>query len=634
MCGIAGLLLTHGVDAASTRANVRRMTEQIRHRGPDGAGVHFDDGACLGHRRLSILDTERGGQPFVVDGGAVALAYNGEIYNFRALRDELVGRGHSFTTDCDTEVLTRAWQTWGADALRRLDGMFAFAVWEPRRQRLTLVRDRLGIKPLYWAHVGGAIAFGSELDAVMASGLVPGDIDEQAIDEFFAYGYIGAPRSIFRAVRKLGPGTLVSVERGPTGGLSITEQVWWRLPDPSTTASESFVDAKARLRDVLGAAVRSHLVSDVPLGAFLSGGIDSTAVVALAREAVGPSLETFSIGFDDPAYDETAHARAVASHLGTVHHELRIGPEAVADLPALVHAMDEPFGDPSLLPTWHVAKLARTRITVALSGDGGDELFAGYTRYAHLDRELRRLGVVPQVVRRAVSVAARLFEPEGRRRNLLERVSLPPEAHYARFRSIFSEEMRGSLFAESLLGRVDMAKTRRVFAGLTPGMRSGPAIARLQAADLTTYLHDDVLTKVDRMSMLHSLEVRVPLLDHHVVEFAAGLPPEYKQGGGMTKRILRELVHDFVPASIMNRPKQGFSLPVGSWLRRDLRALMDDAVGSRTYRDSGWFRPGYVERLWATHRSGRQDLSWPLWQVLVFHLWNERTRPGLVAWSR
>jgi len=630
MCGIAGIL--EGDDPLRLApAVLDRMVDVLAHRGPDDRGTLVDGPAHLGHRRLSIIDLGGGHQPMALPDGGPVVVYNGEIYNFLELRRELEGLGHAFATRCDTEVLLHAWAQWGLDAPKRLRGMFAFAMWEPRIGRLVLVRDRLGIKPLHWAHARGAVAFGSELKAVMASGLVPDELDRQAVDDFFAHGYIRGPRTIFAGARKLAPGHMLIVQRDAASGrLRIEDRAWWRMPEWDPHVRISYDEAKEELARLLDEAVRVRLVADVPLGAFLSGGIDSSTVVSIMARQVDRPVETFSIGFDDAEYDETVHARAVARHFRTNHREQIVRADSVALLPALMAAHDEPFGDPSAIPTWYVAKMAREHVTVALSGDGGDELFAGYTRYAYLGRELARRRWMPASARRLVALGGRMLAPESRRRSLAERLAMAPEQHYARFRANFPEPMRRALFSPELAESIDMSETARVFAGVPASLRAADPVTRIQAADLCWYLPDDILTKVDRMSMAHSLEARVPLLDHHVVEFVTRLPLAFKLRPDRTKAILRELVAPALPPSVLARGKRGFSLPLPRWLAGDLRPLVEDTLESDTYARSGWFEPAYVRRLWHLHRSGARDLSWALWQLLVFRVWNEQTRPGLV----
>jgi asparagine synthase (glutamine-hydrolysing) len=629
VCGIAGILEGHEALRLSPDV-LDRMCDSLAHRGPDDRGTLVSGPAHLGHRRLSIIDIDGGHQPMALREGGPVVIYNGEIYNFHELRRELEGLGHVFATRCDTEVLLHAWAQWGLDAPAKLRGMFAFAMWEPEIGRLVLVRDRLGIKPVHWARARGAVVFGSELKAVVKSGLVADELDPQAIDDFFANGYIRTPMTIFAGAHKLAPGHMLVVQRDAASGrLRIDERSWWQLPRWDARARIGYAEAKEELAKLLDDAVRVRLVADVPLGAFLSGGLDSSTVVSIMARHVDRPIETFSIGFDDAEYDETVHARAIAKHFRTNHREEIVRADSVALLPALMAAHDEPFGDPSAIPTWYVSQMARRHVTVALSGDGGDELFAGYTRYAHLGRELERRKWLPTAARRLLALGGRVMAPESRRRGLVERLAMDPEQHYARFRANFPEPMRRALFTPEFADRTDMAATARVFAGVPASFETADPVTRLQAADLHWYLPDDILTKVDRMSMAHSLEARVPLLDHHVVEFVTGLPVSFKLEPHATKAILREIVTPALPPAILQRGKRGFSVPLSRWLAGPLRPLMEDTVHSGTFARSGRFEPAYVQRLWDLHRSGARDMSWALWQLLVFREWNEGTRPAL-----
>lgn len=627
MCGITGVLLDPS-DPSPRSAALDRMIASITHRGPDAAGRWTAEGIALGHRRLSIIDLEGGAQPMQLPGDGPVIVYNGEVYNYASERETLVSAGHRFETDSDTEVVLRLFAEHGTDFTHRLRGMFALAIWDPAHQRLVLVRDRLGIKPLYWAQTRAGVVFGSELKAVMASGLVDDAVDPQAVDDFFTHGYVRAPRTIFAAVRKLAPGHLLTATRG--AGLDIRQQRYWEIPrrDPGAGVV-TYEEAKQRLTEVLDEAVRLRLRSDVPLGAFLSGGIDSSTVVWRMSAQVDRPIKTFSIGFDDAAVDESRHALAVAEHFGTDHHPERVTADSVALLPELMAAHDEPFGDPSSIPTWYVSRLARKHVTVCLSGDGGDELFAGYVRYPRIGRQLRRNARIPALMRRAIARSSRLFPTESRQRDLLGRVVLDPETYYSHYRSMFSEDMRTALYDEAFAAQVDMAATARVFGPAGAAIHTDDPVARVQAADLAWYLPDDILTKVDRMSMAHSLEARVPLLDHHFVELAASLPVEYKLRDGRTKAILRDIIEPHLPPRITARGKQGFSLPLRKWFAGPLGARLEDALTGPTYRESGWFRPDYLQRLWQLHCQGDRDLSWTLWQVLVFDVWYTSTRPTL-----
>lgn len=636
MCGIAGVL--HFDPAARPDPVVLdRMTDCLEHRGPDGRGVHIEGPVGLGHRRLSIIDLAGGAQPMQSEDGQVTVAFNGEIYNFQQIRAELESSGHRFRTSSDTEVLLALYQARGLAALGRLRGMFAFGLWDAPKRTLHLVRDRVGIKPLYYARTANRLVFGSELKAVVAAGGIRTDLDVQALDDFLAHAFIRAPRTIFQTIRKLEAGHVLTVRLRPHSPRpDIQRRRYWRLPPhprpglprsgaDTPTPREAGQELLARLEE----SVRLRLIADVPLGAFLSGGLDSSAVVWLMSRVSSRPVRTFTIGFDEQAFDERRVARSVAARLGTRHEEALVTPDAVAALPHVLSAFDEPFGDPSAIPTWYVSRMAREHVTVVLSGDGGDELFAGYRRYPILGREMARLGAWPAPLRRALSAAVRpALRPEHRWRGWLERLPAGPEARYAGYRAIFSPAMRRRLLSPALRPALDPAATGRLFEKVHPDTLRADPLAPLLASDFTLYLPDDVLTKVDRMSMAHGLEARVPLLDHEVVEYVTGLPMEYKLRAGTSKWLLRELIAPDMPPEVLSHHKQGFSVPLDAWLRGDLASLLADVVGG-PIRTSGLFQTRYVEGLVGAHTRGAPGLGWGLWQVLIFGLWLDSTARDL-----
>ncbi len=617
MCGIAGFVSREGASVPQ-RERLQRMCDAIVRRGPDAEGQHVDGRVHLGHRRLSIIDLDAGQQPMVSDDGQVALIFNGEIYNHAELRQELEQRGVRFETRCDTEVILRLYLEDGEACVQRLRGMFAFAIWDRRSGQLLLVRDRVGIKPLYYARTADGFVFGSELKALLATGWVSRERDLQALDDFFAHGFIRASRSVYRQVSKLGAGELLRLSCADG---SIARERYWQLPAPGTGPTDP-AEAQAGLLARIDEAVRIRLMSDVPLGAFLSGGIDSSTVVWRMAEHSSAPVDTFSIGFDDERFDETPVARAVAKHFGTRHHEQRVTPDALQVLPRVIAAHDEPFGDPSSIPTWYVCQVARRDVTVCLSGDGGDELFAGYGRYATLAGEAARLAW-PRAVR---TLAARLpvGRAEGRTRNKLERIAAADaEEHYARFRAIFSASMREQLWSTEARARIDADATAALFEVMPRAWRDSDSVGRMQACDFGVYLPDDVLTKVDRMSMDHSLEARVPLLDHEVVEYAFALPTALKYQPGRSKAILRDLIEPHLPRAVLEHRKQGFSVPLSRWMRGPLAAQLRALPERPAYREGGLFEPSYVRRLVELHLSGEEELAWPLWQLLIYDAWEE-----------
>jgi asparagine synthase (glutamine-hydrolysing) len=616
MCGIAGF-----VDAGpSTReprtACVQAMCEAIRHRGPDDGGVFVDDVAALGMRRLSIIDLSTGHQPMSNEDGTVWLVFNGEIYNYQALTATLEALGHTFRTSSDTEAIVHAWEEWGEGALERLHGMFAIAIWETTSRTLWLARDRPGIKPLHYACVGGGIRFASEIKSFLVDPGFPRHIDLGALDHYCSFLYTPGDRSIFSAVRKLPPGHVLRWRNG-----AVEVKRYWDLPAAETFRG-SELDAVRELRRALTAAVRSHMVSDVPLGAFLSGGLDSSSVVALMAEASARPVKTFSIGFDDASFDELAFARAVADRYSTEHHEFVVQPDALSIVDRLVAHFDEPFGDSSAIPTWYVSEIARRHVTVVLSGDGGDELFGGYERYRPHPRveAFDRLKIPAK--RRIAALASRGWPRRARGRNFLRHVARGAEGRYVDSVGFFRPDEKAELYTPSLLAALGARDAEeRALAAFAADSPSLDWRSRMMRFDFRTYLPEDVLTKVDRMSMAHSIESRVPLLDTAVIELAATLPASFKISGARQKHVLKEAVSDLLPPFILDRRKQGFGVPIGSWFRGRLDDLFADTLLSARARERGLFQPGAVDRLVSQHRDGRRDHTLRLWLLVVLELW-------------
>ncbi len=615
MCGICGFLCDQGDDRGDA---LRRMTDALAHRGPDDSGLYGGGRVGLGHRRLSIIDlSPLGHQPLANEDGTIQVVFNGEIYNFGELRVELEARGHRFRGNSDTEVIPHAYEEWGLDFPRRFRGMFALALWDEREERLVLVRDRLGIKPLYYYRAGNLFLFGSELKALMAWPDFPRRIDPASLYWYLAFGYVPAPRAIFDDTRKLPPGHLLVVDRS---GMSLTR--WWdpleavaRGPLPGSEA-----ELLEELETILLEAVRYRLISDVPLGAFLSGGIDSSLVVALmARLASGP-VRTFTIGYWEKGYDEAPWARAIAARLGTEHTELYIRPqEALEVIGRLPEIYDEPFGDASAIPTYLVSGLARRSVTVALSGDGGDELYGGYPRYKwfHLARLLYG---VPRPLRRAMApLVARLPHPKARKAASWLAVDDPAEL-YAGMVGVWRRgALRRVLGFERPFGELDF---RRVWEAAPAGRH----LERLMLTDLSTYLPEDILAKVDRASMAHSLEARVPLLDHHAVEFALRVPLSLKFRHLRGKHLLRRLLGRYLPSELYERPKMGFGVPLDHWFRRELRDLLRNYTDPARLTREGFFDPQPIQLMVEEHLAGRADHQYTLWVLLMFQMWLERWR--------
>jgi asparagine synthase (glutamine-hydrolysing) len=640
MCGFAGFLCMKQPRAeADTRTVVEAMASAIRHRGPDDAGAWVDAeaGIALGHRRLSILDLSTAGhQPMASHDGRYIVVFNGEIYNFAAIRDRLLAHGCSLRGECDTEVLVEAIAAWGVRAtVEHAVGMFAFVVWDRSERVLTLARDRMGEKPLYYGWAGSTLLFGSELKALRRHPDWSGEVDREALTLFMRHNYVPAPLTIYRGIRKLPPACTVQFLLGAAGELPAPEPYWMlsgeRQELLSGIATESDTSAVDALEQLLRDAVRLQMVADVPVGAFLSGGIDSSTVVALMQAESSRPVRTFTIGVHDSARDEAPAARAVAQHLGTDHTELYVTPEdALGTIPQLSTIYDEPFADSSQIPTLLVSRLARCKVTVALSGDGGDELFGGYPRYVRGPRLARLLEKVPLSLRRGIGTAL-LSAP----------IACGLQAVGRRDGGAFSERLMRLgevLRTESPLGVHRALLTNWVRP--TDVVRNGsePATAltdprtfstsrnlaeRMLYVDSVTYLPDDLLVKVDRASMAVSLETRLPLLDHRLVEFAWNLPWHMKVREGQQKWILRQILFRHVPEKLVDRPKRGFGVPLGPWLRGPLRDWAEELLRPERIAAEGFFRPKIITRRWREHKAGTCDWSYPLWTLLMFQTWLE-----------
>jgi asparagine synthase (glutamine-hydrolysing) len=623
MCGIAGLFDTRG-DQTPHEELITRMTDAITHRGPDESGYHLEPGLALGHRRLSIIDIASGQQPLFNEKRSVAIVFNGEVYNFADLRPELESLGYRFHTHSDTEVILHAWEAWGPDCVNRLRGMFAFAIWDQPRRRLFLARDRLGIKPLYYALLpNGQFIFGSELKALLPHPGLPRRRDARAIEEFFAYGYIPEPRTIFEGVHKLPPGHTLLIEKGqPT--LPATHQ-YWDIPFADNGLTD-MADAELELIERLREAVDIRLVAEVPLGAFLSGGVDSSAIVALMAGLSGQPVKTCAIGFDVAEYDETAYALKVAERYKTDHQTATVKADDFDLVDRMGWLYDEPFADSSAMPTYRVCEVARKRVTVALSGDGGDENLAGYRRYRmHMAEEQLRMRL-PLGLRRALFGPLGTLYPKAdwaprflRAKTTFQSLARDSVAAWFHSVSRMSDKQRQTLFSPALkadLGDYNAVQVLREHASRAP---SDHPLSLVQYLDLKTFLVS-ILHKVDRASMAHSLEVRVPLLDHELVEWMSGLKPEWKLAGGDGKHLFKRSLKPYLPEEIMYRPKQGFSIPLAEWFRGPLREKYQREVLGETMADSGLFNTDYLRQLQQQHDSGRHDHSVVMWELLMFAL--------------
>ena len=619
MCGLVGMFDFKG-RAPLDRGLIIRMADRLRHRGPDGDGYLVAPGIALGHRRLAIIDPAGGKQPMYNEDGSVAVVFNGCIYNFRELKTKLQKAGHLFKTNCDTEVIVHAWEEWGVDCVTQFRGMFAFALWDANAESLLLARDRLGKKPLYYAELPtGCIVFGSELKALLVDPEISRSIDPYAVDDFFAYGYIPDPRTIYRSIAKLPPAHVLLTQRGSCPRISR----YWDLAFVPRHRSEA--EACEELIEHLHDAVSVRLVSDVPLGAFLSGGVDSSAVVASMASLSSEQVRCFSVEFGVRDFDETAYARDVAKRFHARHVVDKIDPTDLLSLDDLISTYDEPFGDSSALPTSRVCAAARRHVTVALSGDGGDEQFAGYRRYKwHVAEErLRRL--LPAVLRqRLFATLARLYPALGwaprqlRAKHTLEELAQSPADAFFHSVSVTSDPMRRRLFSRHLARELQGYDAKSLIRRHMAMANTDDPLAQAQYTDFKTWLPGDILTKVDRASMANSLEVRAPFLDHRFVEWAATLPAGLKLHRGTSKYILKRTLNPLLPREILYRPKQGFSMPISHWFRGPLRARLRNATGSPVLQDTGYFMRGELERLVDDHEQGRQDHSDTLWLVLVF----------------
>ena len=614
MCGIAGALELDPRRRPS-RDGLRRMAAVIQHRGPDDEGFYEDGPLGFAFRRLSIIDLASGHQPMETADGQVCVVFNGEIYNFAELRRALEGQGQVFRTRSDTEVLLALYQHEGLDAFPRLNGMFACAFWDRRTSQLVLARDRIGKKPLYYYRDAHRVLFGSELKSILAYGGVERRVNLRALDEYVAHGYIVGEQAILDGIHRVAPAQTVVVRAG-----QVTTRSYWTLAFEPAASAPPESEAIERTADLVRQAVKRRLMSDVPLGAFLSGGLDSSTIVAVMAELSPRPVQTFSVGFEETDYSELEDARRVARHLGTDHHEMIIKPAALDVLPDLVWHLDEPFADDSALATYYVCQAARQHVTVALSGDGGDEVFAGYTQYQDLDR-WRQLGRIPRWIRRGVLpsltrslpftwpawntlYAAAHLEDDG----LAPMIGQYPYLHGL----LYTEDV-----TRALRGHDPLAESRR----LRAGVRHLDSVSRLQYVDTLQYLPADILTKVDRMSMANSLEVRAPLLDYTLVEYVATLPVTYKMRSGVSKYLLRKIGAPLLPAATLAKRKQGFAIPKDRWFQTTLRPFAQEVLLDRRTLARGYFRKDTVARLLEHHATGRRDYSAWIWSLIVLELW-------------
>jgi asparagine synthase (glutamine-hydrolysing) len=626
MCGIVGVVRPAG--RAADGALLARMNEAIRHRGPDEEGTYLRGGrAGMAMRRLAIIDLAGGQQPIQNEDGTLWIVYNGEIYNFRELKAELEALGHRFRTDCDTEAVVHAYEEWGKDCPTHFRGMFAFAIWDEREEQLFLARDRVGKKPLLYAHrPGGDFVFGSEFRALLRHPEVGREVDREAIHDYLSFMCVPAPLTAYRDVRKLEPGHSLTLTRG--GEVKIER--YWR-PDFNRKIKITEEEAGERAVELLREAVRVRLMSEVPLGAFLSGGIDSSAVVALMSEVSSTPVKTFSIGFEEQDFSELHHARRVAEHVGAEHHEFVVRPDALEVLPTLVDHYGEPYADSSAVPTYYVSRETRRHVTVALNGDGGDECFAGYERYAamSLSERYRRLPEVlrEKVIRQAVGLLpSSELKPSFVRRvkRFLRAASLPPVERYARWVSVLDAQRKRDLYTDEFWRETGDLDAGRWLAPWFAQANGAGVVDASLLTDTMTYLPNDLLVKVDIASMAVSLEARSPFLDHHVIEFAASLPVNLKLRGLTTKYLLKKTLKKLLPSENLTRAKMGFGVPIGHWFRGEMQPFLREQLLSERVARRGLLRPEAVRRMVEEHTSGERDHAHQLWTLLMLELWFQR----------
>lgn len=634
MCGIAGAVWTKP-DSAVSLETLERMTDVLRHRGPDDAGHRRTDlfhrpaydsmpGTALGFRRLSIIDLAGGHQPMSNEDGSVWIVFNGEIYNFSSLRRRLEGAGHRFKTDSDTETIVHLYEDEGLDAFGHLNGMFAIAIWDANHRRLVLARDRLGEKPLVYKHEPGRILFASELKSLLEVPGIERTIDPAAVDAYLTYQYVPHPKTIFRGIRKLPPAHLAvwCDDR-------LEVRPYWspRFDQEFPGTQQEAVD---EVRERLTTAVTMRMRSDVPLGAFLSGGVDSSLVAAIMQKHSSTPIKTFTIGFPEKEFDERHHARAIAQHIGSEHHEEIVTPRALDILEKLAWHYDEPFADSSAIPTWYLAEMTKRSVTVALSGDGGDELFLGYSRYKAV-RFASRLDAVAPL---RTLLAARLWQSlpsSGKQKSMLRQFkrfseSLRMEAprRYYDWISIFNETRRGDLYTNEFMEQLGRDDPFSLLGSAWRRSKNRASTSCAAIADLTTYLPCDLMTKVDIATMAHSLEARAPFLDHHLVEFATSLPAAFHFHRGRGKRMLERAFGQLVPAWLFSRPKMGFGVPLDSWFRNDLAPLLTELQSECALTRIGWFRPEAIRQIVREHQTKQFDHSARLWALVMLQAWLER----------
>lgn len=621
MCGIVGIVDTRGERDIDAQV-LTRMNESQLHRGPDEGSLHIELGVGFGHRRLSIIDLASGLQPLFNEDGSVVIVFNGEIYNYRELMAELTALGHVFRTRCDTEVIVHAWEQWGEACVSHLRGMFAFGVWDRNQKTLFLARDHIGVKPMFYALLpDGYFVFGSELKSLMTFPNLSRQLNPQAVEDYFAYGYIPEPKTIFHDAFKLSPGHTITLKIGDT---QVTQKRYWDLPFkalPALSEAEASEELIQRLRE----SVKSQMESEVPLGAFLSGGVDSSAVVAMMAEQNPEQVNTCSIGFNDPQYDESSFATEVAKKFKTRHFSETVDTDDYGLIDTLAALYDEPYADSSAIPTYRVCQLARKRVTVALSGDGGDENFAGYRRHRYAMAEQKVRSLMPLAVRKPLFGTLGKLYPKAdwaprvfRAKTTFEALARDLVEGYFHGVSIMPDRVRDQLFSPRFRKDLQGYQAIEVMRGHAAQAPTDDPLSLIQYIDFKTYLPGDILTKVDRASMAHSLEVRVPLLDHQLVEWISGLPSSIKLRGGEGKYIFKKALEPHLPHDVLYRPKMGFSIPLASWLRGPLKEITRSAILGPLLADTGIFDMKFLKEMVDQHQSGLRDYTAPLWTLLMF----------------
>ena len=622
MCGITGIFDTRGNHPDINRAVLQRMNDSQLHRGPDEGSLHIEPGVGLGHRRLSIIDIATGQQPLFNEDDSVVVVFNGEIYNYQQLIPELQALGHVFHTKSDTEVIVHAWESWGADCVKRFRGMFAFALWDRNQQTFFIARDRMGVKPMYYALLDdGTLLFGSELKSILAHGGLHRDIDPLAVEEYFAFGYVAEPRTIFKQARKLSPAHTLTIRRGqPVGEPAAYWDVRFSLDNPIPE-----IDAQAELVERLKESVRLRMIAEVPLGAFLSGGVDSSAVVAMMAGLSQAPVNTCSMAFDDPAFNESEFAKMVADRYHTNHRVETVKCDDFDLIDTLARLYDEPYADSSAIPTYRVCQLARKHVTVALSGDGGDESLGGYRRYKMHVMEERMRSAMPIGLRRPLFGTLGKFYPKAdwaprmfRAKTTFEGLARSSVEAYFNTISILRDPMREALFSNRFKTELAGYNAQEVFNRHAAKAGTDDPLALIQYLDYKTYLVGDINTKVDRASMAHSLEVREPLMDHELIDWLATLPTSQKIKGVEGKYIFKKAMEPYLPNDVLYRPKMGFSVPLARWFRGPLKQRVRDALLGPRLAATGWFNQSYLEHLVEAHNAGTRDYSASIWTLLMF----------------